>query len=146
VDVPFRSLGNGLISKISIPCILPKISNRSRPVACSRSVGTVPGLAPGPNRSSGPLTSIHGHIHVSLLTGWRSGVFLRVQNAREGHLGRGLSRYLVPSKGISLAGGCRFAGSVYLSLAPVAHKCLVSISFNLVTPFLSSSKLVLVLD
>ena len=50
--VPFRLESKGLISKISIPCILPRSSNRSRPVACSRSVGTVPGSAPGGRRSS----------------------------------------------------------------------------------------------
>lgn len=45
--------------KTSTPSILPRISRRSRPVACSRSVGTVPGLAPGPMRSSAVLTSVH---------------------------------------------------------------------------------------
>lgn len=57
--VPTRSEGRGLMSKMSIPCIFPRISRRSRPVACSRSVGTVPGSAPGGNRSSGPLISNH---------------------------------------------------------------------------------------
>ena len=40
------------MSKISIPCIFPNISRRSRPVAWSRSVGTVPVAAPGGRRSA----------------------------------------------------------------------------------------------
>jgi hypothetical protein len=41
--VPRRLASSGLMSKISIPCIFPRTSRRSRPVACSASVGTVPG-------------------------------------------------------------------------------------------------------
>jgi hypothetical protein len=41
--VPFLLASSGLRSKISTPCIFPRISRRSRPVACSRSVGMVPG-------------------------------------------------------------------------------------------------------
>jgi hypothetical protein len=33
--VPRRLASNGLMSKMSIPCIFPRISRRSRPVACS---------------------------------------------------------------------------------------------------------------
>jgi hypothetical protein len=51
VYVPFLLASSGLISKISTPCIFPRISRRSRPVACSRSVGMVPGLAPSGIRS-----------------------------------------------------------------------------------------------
>jgi hypothetical protein len=58
-DVPRRLASRGFMSKISIPCIFPRISRRSRPVDCSRSVGTVPGFAPGAKRSSGPLISVH---------------------------------------------------------------------------------------
>ena len=46
------------MSKMSMPCILPSISRRSRPVACSRSVGTVPGAAPGGRRSCSLLISV----------------------------------------------------------------------------------------
>jgi hypothetical protein len=46
------------MSKTSTPSIFPRISRRSRPVACSKSVGTVPGAAPGPIRSSSVLISI----------------------------------------------------------------------------------------
>lgn len=46
------------MSKTSTPCILPRISKRSRPVDWSRSVGTVPGSAPGGRRSSSVLTSV----------------------------------------------------------------------------------------
>lgn len=42
-NVPFLLASRGLMSKISTPCIFPRISRRSRPVACSRSVGMVPG-------------------------------------------------------------------------------------------------------
>lgn len=56
--VPTRSDGRGLMSKISMPCIFPRISKRSRPVACSRSVGMVPGSAPGGSKSSSLLISI----------------------------------------------------------------------------------------
>lgn len=58
VDVPFREASRGLMSKISMPCIFPSNSRRSRPVAWSRSVGMVPGLAPGGRRSSSVFTSI----------------------------------------------------------------------------------------
>jgi len=33
VDVPNRLASKGFISKTSIPCIFPSISNRSKPVA-----------------------------------------------------------------------------------------------------------------
>ena len=56
--VPFRLASNGFMSKTSTPCILPRISNRSRPVDWSRSVGTVPGSAPGGRRSSSDLISV----------------------------------------------------------------------------------------
>lgn len=55
--IPLRLASNGRMSKISTPCILPKISNRSRPVACSMSVGMVPGAAPGGRRSASDVTS-----------------------------------------------------------------------------------------
>lgn len=54
---PLRDASSGLMSKTSIPCIFPRISKRSRPVACSRSVGTVPGRAPGGRRSASVLIS-----------------------------------------------------------------------------------------
>lgn len=57
-DAPFLSDGNGFMSKMSMPCILPRISRRSRPVAWSRSVGMVPGGAPGGRRSSSVLISV----------------------------------------------------------------------------------------
>jgi hypothetical protein len=50
-SLPLREASRGFISKISTPCIFPKISNRSNPVACSRSLGTVPTGAPGGMRS-----------------------------------------------------------------------------------------------
>ena len=56
-SVPFRLESNGLMSKTSMPCIFPRISRRSRPVDWLRSVGTVPGSAPGGRRSSIVLTS-----------------------------------------------------------------------------------------
>ena len=46
------------MSNMSMPCIFPKISKRSRPVACSRSVGIVPGAAPGGRRSDSAWISI----------------------------------------------------------------------------------------
>lgn len=54
---PLRLASKVFMSNISTPSILPKISSRSRPVACSRSVGTVPGFAPGGRRSSSVLMS-----------------------------------------------------------------------------------------
>ena len=57
--LPFRLASNGFISNTSIPCIFPRISNRSNPVDWSRSVGTVPGSAPGGRRSSIDLISVH---------------------------------------------------------------------------------------
>jgi len=56
-NVPTRLESKGLMSKMSMPCIFPRISSRSRPVACSMSVGTVPGCAPGGSKSSIVLTS-----------------------------------------------------------------------------------------
>lgn len=56
--LPLREASRGFMSKTSTPSILPRISRRSRPVACSRSVGTVPGAAPGPKRSSLVLISV----------------------------------------------------------------------------------------
>ena len=53
------------MSKTSMPCIFPRISKRSRPVACSRSVGMVPGEAPGGRRSDSVRTSIGGGRGVS---------------------------------------------------------------------------------
>ena len=55
--VPFLLASRGLMSKISTPCIFPRISRRSRPVACSRSVGMVPGLAPSGRRSASQVIS-----------------------------------------------------------------------------------------
>lgn len=52
VLLPRREASRGFMSKMSMPCIFPRISRRSRPVACSRSVGTVPGAAPGGRRSA----------------------------------------------------------------------------------------------
>ena len=62
--VPLLLESNGLMSKMSTPCILPRISRRSRPVDCSRSVGMVPGCPPDGRRScssliSGPLSVGH---------------------------------------------------------------------------------------
>lgn len=59
---PVRSDGSGDMSKISIPCIFPRISRRSRPVACSRSVGIVPGSPPGGSRSFSVLISVMGYL------------------------------------------------------------------------------------
>jgi hypothetical protein len=56
-DIPRRLASNGLMSKMSTPCIFPRSSRRSRPVDCSRSVGTVPGCAPGAKRSASVLMS-----------------------------------------------------------------------------------------
>jgi len=56
-NAPLREASKGFMSKISMPCIFPKISNRSNPVACSRSVGMVPGAAPGGRRSASLLIS-----------------------------------------------------------------------------------------
>lgn len=56
--VPRRLASRGRMSKTSTPSIFPRISNRSKPVACSRSDGTVPVLAPGPMRSSAVFTSL----------------------------------------------------------------------------------------
>lgn len=56
-DVPLREASRGFMSKTSTPCIFPRISKRSRPVACSRSVGVVPGAAPGGRRSASDLIS-----------------------------------------------------------------------------------------
>ena len=62
-DIPFLDASSGFMSKTSIPCIFPSISNRSKPVACSRSVGMVPGSAPGGRRSSSVLTSeVRGYV------------------------------------------------------------------------------------
>ena len=53
------------MSKISIPCILAKISNRSKPVDWLKSDGTVPGSAPGGRRSCSVLTSVRaGRRHI----------------------------------------------------------------------------------
>ena len=52
VYVPFLLASSGLRSKMSTPCIFPRISRRSRPVACSMSVGMVPGAAPPEGRRS----------------------------------------------------------------------------------------------
>lgn len=57
--VPRRDASNGAMSKMSTPCIFPKISKRSKPVACSRSVGMVPDGAPGGRRSASLLISVH---------------------------------------------------------------------------------------
>lgn len=56
--VPFREASRGDMSKMSTPSIFPRISRRSIPVDCSRSVGMVPGWAPGPTRSSTVLISV----------------------------------------------------------------------------------------
>ena len=58
-SIPLREESKGFISKTSTPCIFPKISKRSKPVAWSRSVGIVPGAAPGPKRSASLLISIY---------------------------------------------------------------------------------------
>jgi hypothetical protein len=57
-DIPLREASRGRMSKMSMPCIFPMCSRRSRPVDWSRSVGMVPGLAPGGRRSSSTLISI----------------------------------------------------------------------------------------
>lgn len=46
VSLPVRLESRGLMSKMSTPSIFPKISRRSRPVACSKSVAMVPDAAP----------------------------------------------------------------------------------------------------
>lgn len=46
------------MSKMSTPCIFPRISKRSRPVAWSRSLGTSPGRPPGGMRSCAPVISV----------------------------------------------------------------------------------------
>ena len=56
--LPFLLASRGLISNTSTPSIFPRISRRSRPVDCSRSVGTVPSGAPGPSRSSSVFISV----------------------------------------------------------------------------------------
>ena len=55
--LPFRDASSGFMSKTSTPCILPRISRRSRPVAWSRSVGMVPTAPPDGIRSSSVLIS-----------------------------------------------------------------------------------------
>lgn len=55
--VPSLLASKGLMSKMSTPSIFPRISNLSRPVACSKSVGTVPGWPPGGSRSASVLIS-----------------------------------------------------------------------------------------
>lgn len=56
--VPLPSKIGFSMSKTSTPSILPNNSNLSKPVAWSKSVGIVPGLAPGPIKDeSGPVTS-----------------------------------------------------------------------------------------
>lgn len=47
----------GFISNNSLPSKAASNSRRSRPVACSASVGTVPGFAPGPKKL-GPTSEI----------------------------------------------------------------------------------------
>lgn len=47
--VPRRLESRGLSSKTLIPSISPSSWRRSRPVACSMSVGTPPAFPPGPN-------------------------------------------------------------------------------------------------
>jgi hypothetical protein len=66
-SIPLRDASKGFMSKISMPCIFPRISNRSKPVACSRSVGTVPVAAPGGIRSCSLLISVP-HQHISPYT------------------------------------------------------------------------------
>jgi len=61
---PLRDASRGLMSKMSTPSILPRISSRSRPVDCSRSVGMVPGSAPGPMRSSSTRISARSRQHL----------------------------------------------------------------------------------
>jgi len=51
--VPKRLESKGLSSKMLTPSNSPRSCRRSRPVACSMSVGTVPGFAPGPNNWGG---------------------------------------------------------------------------------------------
>lgn len=51
--VPFLDQ-SGSLKNTSTPSILPNNWRRSRPVACSSSVGTVPGFAPGPWIIGGP--------------------------------------------------------------------------------------------
>ena len=72
-SVPFRLASNGFMSKTSTPCILPRISKRSRPVDWSRSVATVPGSAPGGRRSSSVLISVEREEGVSILWECREG-------------------------------------------------------------------------
>lgn len=68
-NVPFREASRGRISKMSTPSIFPRISRRSRPVDCSRSVGTEPGAAPGPTRSSSVLMSVLADLLASMALG-----------------------------------------------------------------------------
>lgn len=74
--VPFRLASSGFMSKTSTPCILPRISRRSRPVDWSRSVGTVPGSAPGGRRSCS--------VFISEEEGIESAYWLSVKRERTG--------------------------------------------------------------
>lgn len=67
---PFREASMGLMSKMSMPCIFPMSSRRSRPVACSTSVGMVPGFAPGGMRSSSFLISVDGEEYQHKSSTW----------------------------------------------------------------------------
>lgn len=58
VYIPVREASSGFMSKISTPFIFPRISRRSRPVACSISVGMDPTEAPGGMRSASLLISV----------------------------------------------------------------------------------------
>jgi hypothetical protein len=64
--VPLREASRGFMSKMSMPCIFPNISNRSKPVACSRSVGMDPTAAPGASRSSSVLISVRASVSALL--------------------------------------------------------------------------------
>lgn len=97
------------MSKISIPCIFPKISRRSRPVDCSRSVGIVPGAAPGPRRSFSFLTSVYTRQH------WRRGFIAPMQNLVSEHQME--ENFFLPSNAMSLPSGSLDFKS-YLLAAP----------------------------
>lgn len=86
-NIPFLEASRGLMSKMSMPCILPISSRRSIPVAWSTSVGTVPGLAPGGMRSSSVLSSVEVRRDVvSMISMTRACAWVVLRSLRKGQL------------------------------------------------------------
>lgn len=119
VNLPFLLASSGLMSKISTPCIFPRISRRSRPVDCSRSVGMVPGLPPSGMRSCSPVIS---RVGILLAIGlWRlvlnrsSTVQCGIRCGRD----RGEWECSVPSKGFTCLLGSPGLGSPWVLLSTV---------------------------